>query len=141
MIRVTPDIEIPEEHIRLDYVHASGPGGQNVNKVATAAQLRFDVAGCPTLSQDVKERLIALAGRRVTRSGVLLIDARRHRSQEKNRKDALRRLTEMIHLAACPPKTRRKTRPTAASRRRRLDAKRRRGQTKQLRRRVDASDA
>ena len=141
MIRVTPDIEIPEEHIRMDYVHASGPGGQNVNKLATAAQLRFDVAGCPTLSQDVKERLISLAGRRVSRSGVLLINARRHRSQEKNRKDALRRLTEMIQLAARPPKTRRKTKPTAASRRRRLDAKRRRSQTKQLRRRVDTSDA
>jgi len=133
MIPITRAISIDEAEIDERFIRASGPGGQNVNKVASAVQLRFDLAGSPNLPEAVKTRLIRLAGRRVTDAGVLVIDAREHRTQRQNRDEALRRLVQLIRRAAPPPKRRRKTRPTAASRRKRLDAKRRRGETKRLR--------
>ncbi len=133
MIRVTDAIAIDEREIQEDFVRSSGPGGQNVNKVATAVQLRFDVANCPSLPDDVRERLIRLAGKRITAGGVLIVEARRFRTQERNRRDALDRLVKLIVRAASKPKTRRRTRPTLASRQRRLEAKRRQSQAKRLR--------
>ncbi len=133
MIRVTDAIAIDEREIQEDFVRSSGPGGQNVNKVATAVQLRFDVANCPSLPDDVRERLIRLAGKRITADGVLIVEARRFRTQERNRRDALDRLVKLIVRAASKPKTRRRTRPTLASRQRRLEAKRRQSQAKRLR--------
>ena len=134
MIQVTTAIAIEEDELQIEYIRSSGPGGQNVNKVATAAQLRFDVAHSPSLPEDVKNRLIAQAGGRITGEGVLIIDARRFRSQEANREDAIKRLIELIRKAAYKPPVRRPTRPTQASKRRRLDSKRRRSATKQMRR-------
>jgi len=134
MIRVSPSIALNESEIREEFVRASGPGGQNVNKVATAVQLRFDVGRSPSLPEEVRRRLARLAGRRMTEDGVLVIDARRFRTQERNRRDALERLIALISRAEVSPKPRRKTRPTAAARERRLEAKRRRSQTKRLRR-------
>ena len=136
MIQVTNSIAIDETEIQETFVHSSGPGGQNVNKTATAVQLRFDAAHSPALPEDVRQRLLRLAGNRVTRDGVLVIDARRFRTQEKNRQDALDRLIALIRQATHKPKPRRKTHPTGASRQRRLETKRRRGQTKRLRRDV-----
>ena len=133
MIRVTDAIAIDERDIQEDFIRSSGPGGQNVNKVATAVQLRFDVANCPSLPDDVRERLIRLAGKRITAGGVLIVEARRFRTQERNRRDALDRLVKLIGRAAQKPKTRRRTRPTLASRQRRLEAKRRQSQAKRLR--------
>jgi len=135
-LRITHDITIGDDEIRLEFVRSSGPGGQNVNKVATAAQLRFDVATSPSLPEDVKRRLARVAGNRINTQGVLVIDARRFRSQTRNRKDAEKRLAEWIRRAAAGPKRRRKTKPTAASKRRRLEQKRRRSETKRLRRDV-----
>ena len=136
MIPITEAIAIDESEIQLDFVRASGPGGQNVNKVATAVQLRFDAAGSPSLPDDVRQRLIRLAGSRVSNEGVLVIDARRFRSQEQNRQDAIERLAALIRKAAEKPRRRRKTRPTLASQQRRLARKRRRGEIKRLRRSV-----
>jgi len=133
MIRVTDAIAIDERDIQEDFVRSSGPGGQNVNKVATAVQLRFDVANCPSLPDDVRERLTRLAGKRITAGGVLIVEARRFRTQERNRRDALDRLVKLIGRAASKPKTRRRTRPTLASRQRRMDTKRRQSQAKRLR--------
>ncbi|HDY64974.1 MAG TPA: aminoacyl-tRNA hydrolase [Phycisphaerae bacterium] len=133
MIHIDRSISVPLTELELSFVHSSGPGGQNVNKVATACQLRFDVAKSPSLPEAVKQRLIRLAGRRVTGDGVLLIDARRFRTQHRNRQDAIDRLTKLLQRAARPPKPRKKTRPTLASREKRLEKKRRRAQTKQLR--------
>ncbi|HWJ88857.1 MAG TPA: alternative ribosome rescue aminoacyl-tRNA hydrolase ArfB [Pelagibacterium sp.] len=132
-IEITPALSLPLSEVRLTYVRSSGPGGQNVNKVATAAQLRFDVVGSPTLPEDLKTRLLARAGARVTRDGVIVITADRYRTQPLNRADALDRLAELIRAAAHVPRTRRPTRPTLASKRRRLDAKTRRGAIKALR--------
>lgn len=133
MIHVTAAIAIPEREVRFEYVRSSGPGGQNVNKVATAVQLRFDVAGSRALPPDVRQRLLRLAGKRVTADGVLIIDARRYRTQERNRHDAIERLVVLVRKAAVSPIVRRKTRATKASRERRLVQKQRRGTVKRLR--------
>ena len=127
---------IPEQDLQFQFVRASGPGGQNVNKVATAAQLRFDLAGTRALAAPVKARLRAIAGSRVTADGTLLIMARNHRTQEGNRREALARLEELIVRASVEPKKRHATRPTLGSRQRCLDHKRERQQLKRLRGRV-----
>jgi len=134
MIQITDTIAIEESEIREEFVRASGPGGQNVNKVATAVQLRFDVANSPSLPEDVRHRLIRLAGSRLTEEGVLIINARRFRSQDRNRQDARERLVELIRKAAEKPKVRRATRPSRASKARRLESKRRQAEKKRLRR-------
>ena len=136
MIRVTPTIGIDEAEIQFVFSRASGPGGQNVNKVSTAVQLRFDVSGSPSLPRRVKKRLAELAGSRMTREGVLIINARRRRTQERNRQDAIDRLVELVREAARKPKHRVETKPTARSRERRLDEKHRRSGIKQKRGRV-----
>ncbi|OGU24635.1 MAG: peptide chain release factor I [Hydrogenophilales bacterium RIFOXYD1_FULL_62_11] len=133
MIRINPQIELDEREIQEDFVRASGPGGQNVNKVSTAVQLRFDVAHSPSLPEPVRARLAILAGRRLTRDGVLIIEAERYRSQRRNRDDALERLIELIREACEVDKPRRPTRPTLASKKRRLESKQRLGETKKLR--------
>jgi ribosome-associated protein len=133
MIRVNAWIELDEREIQEEFVRASGPGGQNVNKVSSAVQLRFDVARSPSLPEPVRTRLIVLAGRRLTQDGVLVLSAERYRSQRRNRDDALERLIELIREACEVDKPRRPTRPTLASKKRRLDGKQRRGETKKLR--------
>jgi len=130
-------IEIPESDVTLSFVRASGPGGQNVNKVASAVQLRFDLAGTAVLSEPVKHRLRALAGRRLTDDGKILIIARNHRTQEQNRREAYERLQDLINRALPEPKIRRATNPTRASQERRLGNKVRTQQNKRLRRRVN----
>ena len=133
MIRITPDISIRETELKLDFIRSSGPGGQNVNKVATAVQLRFDVVRSLSLPEDVRQRLLRIAGKRVSKEGVLLIDARRFRTQERNRQNAVERLVQWIRRAAEKPKKRIKTRPTLSSKERRLEGKRQRSETKRLR--------
>ncbi len=140
MIRITRGISIDESEISERFVHASGPGGQNVNKVATAVQVRFDAARSRCLPDNVRERLARLAGRRMTGDGVLIIEARRFRSRERNRQDAINRLIRLVRRAAETPRRRRKTAPTAVSKKRRLESKRRRSQVKRLRRSVSSEE-
>jgi ribosome-associated protein len=134
VIRVTDHISIDQREIEESFVRSSGPGGQNVNKLATAVQLRFDVRGSPSLPAEVRARLERLAGTRMTRDGVLIIIAQRHRTQARNREDALERLVELVSRAAVAPRLRRPTRPTAAARKRRVEAKKHRAGVKRLRR-------
>jgi len=136
MISVTPLIAIDEDEITLDFIRASGPGGQNVNKVATAVQLRFDVKHSPNLPDDVRARLVSLGGRRITDEGILIIEAKRFRTQDRNRQDALDRLMALVRKAAERPKPRIKTKPSTASKKRKLEAKRHRSRIKQMRRPV-----
>jgi ribosome-associated protein len=133
VIQITPVLALDESEIQISFVQSSGPGGQNVNKVATAAQLRFDVAQSPSLPSAVRERLIKLAGKSITNDGWLVIDARRFRTQERNRQDALDRLIELVRAATVEPKPRRSTRPSRAAKRRRLESKRKRSEVKRLR--------
>jgi ribosome-associated protein len=133
MIRITDRISIAEDEIEERFVRASGPGGQNVNKLSSAVQLRFDVRGSPSLPEDVRARLAQMAGRRLTRDGVLVIIAQRHRTQERNRADARDRLVELIERASVAPTPRRPTRPTRGSRERRLASKKYRSGIKGLR--------
>jgi ribosome-associated protein len=134
MIRVTDSISIAEQELEERFIRASGPGGQNVNKLSTAVQLRFGVRQSPSLTDGVRRRLERLAGKRLTREGVLVITAQRHRTQERNRQDALDRLIELIRQAAVVPIKRRPTKPTKASRERRIESKKRRATVKGWRR-------
>ena len=134
MIPITPSLSIDESEIEERFIRSPGPGGQNVNKVSSAVQLRFDVRGSRSLPPSVRERLAALAGRRLSREGVLTVIANRHRSQERNRADALERLVELIRQASIVPTIRRATRVPRSAKRQRLDSKTRRGTIKKLRR-------
>jgi len=137
VIRINAEIALEDREIEESFLRSPGPGGQNVNKLETAVQLRFDVRHSPSLPEPVRRRLERLAGRRLTGEGVLVLTAHRHRTRERNRADALERLIELIRSAAVPPVPRRPTRPTVASKRRRLEAKKHRGRNKQLRRLIE----
>jgi len=139
-IRVNAELVIGGSELQERFVRASGPGGQNVNKVATAVELRFDAAHSPSLPEAVRARLLRLAGRRATREGVIVIDAQRFRTQEQNRADAIERLVALVRQATIAPKPRRATKPTRASRERRLEGKRRRADTKRQRGRIPHAD-
>ena len=139
-VEIDQSLSLPDQDLTWSFVRASGPGGQNVNKVATAAQLRFDLAGTQALEPAAKQRLRALAGRRVTEDGALIIVARNQRTQEGNRREALERLADLVRRALVVPKVRKATRPTRAARERRLDTKIQRRTTKQLRRKVGWDD-
>lgn len=140
MISVTPDIHIHENDLQEEFVRSSGPGGQNVNKVATAVKLRFDLEGSASLPPAVKNRLYRIAGNRINSKGFLVIDARRRRSQEQNRQEALERLLELIRKASRKPKRRKPTKPSAAAKQRRLENKRRRSLVKKQRGRVSRTE-
>jgi len=137
---IAPDLDVPLAALAFSFIRASGPGGQNVNKVATAVQLRFDAAGSPALNPDQLVRLRRLAGRRMTAGGMVVITARRFRSQDRNREDAIARLAELLRAARTPRKTRRPTRPGRAARERRIADKKQRGLTKRLRGRAAPDD-
>jgi ribosome-associated protein len=133
MLHITPTLSIPDDELTCTFIRASGPGGQNVNKVATAVQLRFDVLNSPSLIEEVKARLVKVAGNKMTQDGVLVIEAKRYRAQEQNRSDAELRLAALIQKALVRPKRRWSTRPTAASQARRIESKKRKGKIKRLR--------
>jgi len=133
MIEITSTLRLDEKELAFDFVRSSGPGGQNVNKVSTAVQLRFDAANSPSLPPDVKERLIKLAGNRMTADGILMIEAKRYRSQDKNRLDAVQRLVTLIQRSVEPPKKRKTTRPSLTARAARVGAKKKRGELKRTR--------
>ncbi len=137
MIPITPNITLDENEIQESFIRASGPGGQNVNKVATAVQLRFDAQHSPSLPEDVRARLMRIAGRRMNQAGEIVIEAKQYRTQEQNRQDALDRLIALIRQAAQKRKTRRATKPTRAAKERRLENKKRRGEIKSLRRHLE----
>jgi len=134
MLQITPTLSIPDDELTCTFIRASGPGGQNVNKVATAVQLRFNVWNSPSLTEEVKARLAKLAGKKMTQDGVLVIEAKRYRSQEQNRSDAEQRLAVLIQKAQVKPKRRRPTKPSAGSQARRVHKKKLHGETKRQRR-------
>ncbi len=134
MLEITPKLFLDERELTFEFIRASGPGGQNVNKVATAVQLRFDAVRSASLPETVKSRLMKLAGRRMTGDGVLVIEAKKYRSQEQNRFDAIQRFRELVRKASEKPKPRRKTRPTKAAKEERLKSKKQRGEVKKMRR-------
>lgn len=133
MLQITPTLSIAENELEIHFIRASGPGGQNVNKVATVVHLRFDVKNSPSLSDDIKTRLSRLAGSKMNREGILLIEAKRFRTQERNRADAESRLIALVRKAAVKPRTRRPTRPSPSSQVKRLETKKRRGSIKRIR--------
>ena len=139
MIRITDSITIDEKEVQEEFIKSSGPGGQNINKVATAVQIRFDAAHSPSLPDEIRQRLLTLAGKRINNEGMLVIAAKRYRTQKANREDAIARLVELIRKAAQKPRIRRKTKPTSGSRITRLETKHRHGLTKRLRRPISES--
>ena len=139
-IAVTPDISIDEGELRFEFIRATGPGGQKVNKSSSAVQLRFDLLGSPSLPEEVRSRLATLAGRRLSEEGFLVIEAKRFRSQERNRQDAVDRLCSLIRQAARKPRRRRPTRPSGAARERRLQEKKRRSALKKKRGRPEPGE-
>lgn len=140
MIEITPDIQLDPSELRVSFIRASGPGGQNVNKVATAVQLRFDAANSPSLPDTVKQRLLRLAGSRATAEGEIVIEAKRFRTQTRNREDAEQRLVALVRRATIAPKPRRKARVSAAAKAKTLESKRRRGDVKRRRRPLQRAD-
>jgi len=140
MIKITQQIQIPDDELQWQFIRASGPGGQNVNKVATAVQLRFDVKRTGALPDDVRQRLMRIAGYRITKEGVLQINSQKHRTQERNRHDALKKLTSLIVEATRKPKLRKKTKPSKGAIQKRLNTKKQRGALKKVRKKPSATD-
>jgi len=134
MIEINNKIFIPETELQFNFIRSSGPGGQNVNKVSTAVQLRFDIINSPSLSDELKRRLIVKSGNKVTKEGILIIEAKRFRTQESNKQDAIERFTELIRKAGRKPKKRIKTKPSYKSKQKRIEEKKKRSETKKLRR-------